>query len=75
MKRIYTVLAIVAFATAAIPSYANSWQWQLDQIKAAHHVSNCQAREQARLAKEKTIVGQQADASHVIKAVSAQPAK
>ena len=76
MKRIYTVLASAAFATVAIPSYANNWQWQLDRIKSEQQrcIGNHLAQEQARLAREKTTAGQQAGANQAMKSVNAQPA-
>lgn len=54
MKRFITILAIAAIGFAATPSIANSWQWQLDLIKAdqqrrAKHA----AEDQAHLEKEK----------------------
>ena len=60
-----------AFATAAIPSYANNWQWQLDQISAGQQsrISNYQAEQHARLPKEKTVTDKQAETTRDVKSV------
>lgn len=54
MKRIVTILAIATFGVTALPSFANNWQWQLDQIKAdQQRRAKCHAAEQAKLLKDK----------------------
>ena len=69
MKRIYMLLAIAAFATVAIPSYANNWQWQLDRIKSAQQrqIDKNKAQLQARLAEEKMTVSQLRIDGHMAK--------
>lgn len=54
MKRIFTFLTIAILGFAAVPALANSWQWQLDQIKAdQQRRAKCRAAEQARVLLDK----------------------
>ncbi len=54
MKYFVITLTVAAFGFAAVPASANSWQWQLDQIKAdQQRRARCHAVEQARLLQEK----------------------
>lgn len=54
MKRLFTILAIAIVGVTALPTFANNWQWQLDQIKADQQRRvKCHAAEQAKRLKEK----------------------
>ena len=57
MKRIITgitSIAIVAASLSTLPSFANNWQWQLDQIAIEQQCcTRCAAVEQAKDADDK----------------------
>lgn len=54
MKRLFTILVVAAFGVTSVPSFANIWQWQLDQIKAdQQRRAKCRAAEQAKVLLDK----------------------
>ena len=50
MKRIIRTLIIASLAFSVVPTFANNWQWQFDQINSdQQRRAKCVAAEQAKL--------------------------
>ena len=54
MRRLFIILTMTLFGFTAAPSFANTWQWQPDQIEAdQQRRAKCRAAEPARHLLEK----------------------